>query len=124
MLIQESGVVFEIITADGIIRYISDTSQKVINYDPGSMIEKSVYDYYDHNEAAYLKSLICNAMENKTSTETGLISFSGKDNKLIYLEVHIQNLFGSPDYPGTGTEFSRCDRPHHYAAENRKASFL
>lgn len=105
MLIQESGVVFEIISADGIIRYISETSQKVINYDPGSMIGKSVYDYYDHNEAVYLKGLICSAMENKTSTETGLITFSGKGDKPIYLEVHIQNFLDHPIIQGLVLDF-------------------
>lgn len=105
MLIQESGVVFEIVTADGIIRYISDTSQKVINYDPGSMIGKSIYDYYDHDEAAYLKGLICSTMENKTSAETGLITFSGKGDKPIYLEVHIQNFLDHPIIQGLVLDF-------------------
>ena len=105
MLIQESGVVFEIINAEGIICYISDTSQKVINYDPGSMIGKSVYDYYDHDEAAYLKGLIYSAMENKARTETGVITFAGKGDKPIYLEVHIQNFLDHPIIQGLVLDF-------------------
>lgn len=105
MLIQESGMVFEIITADGIIRYISDTSQKVINYDPQSMIGKSVYDYYDHDEAAYLKGLICSAMENPRIPETGIITFVGAGDKPIYLEVHIQNFLDHPIIQGLVLDF-------------------
>lgn len=105
MLIQESGVVFEIISAAGIIRYISDTSQKVINYDPGSMIGKSVYDYYDHDEAAYLKGLIANAMENKMITETGIITFAKQADQPIYLEVHIQNFLDHPVIQGLVLDF-------------------
>jgi len=105
MLIQESGVVFEIITADGIIRYISDTSQKVINYDPETMIGKSVYDYYDHDEAAYLKGLIYSAMENRLLTETGIITFAGSSDKPIYLEVHIQNFLDHPIIQGLVLDF-------------------
>jgi diguanylate cyclase (GGDEF)-like protein/PAS domain S-box-containing protein len=105
MLIQESGVVFEIITAEGIIRYISDTSQKVINYDPQSMIGKSVYDYYDHDEAAYLKGLIQRARDNRVSTETGIITFVGPGGKLIYLEVHIQNFLDHPIIQGLVLDF-------------------
>ena len=105
MLIQESGVVFEIITADGVIRYISDTSRKVIDYDPDSMIGKSVYEYYNHDEAAYLKGLIHSAMENKAITETGIITFSGKGDKPIYLEVHIQNFLDHPIIQGLVLDF-------------------
>ena len=105
MLIQESGMVFEIIDENGIIKYISDTSQKVINYNPGSMIGKSVYNYYDHDEAAYLKGLIHSAMENKESPETGIITFGRKTEKPIYLEVHIQNFLDHPIIQGLVLDF-------------------
>lgn len=105
MLIQESGVVFEIISAAGIIRYISDTSQKVINYNPASMIGHSVYDYYDHDEGAYLKGLITNTMENPRATETGIITFAKQAEQPIYLEVHIQNFLDHPIIQGLVLDF-------------------
>ena len=105
MLIQESGVVFEIITATGIISYISDTSQKVINFDAEMMIGKSVYDYYDHDDAVYLRGLIDSAIENKAITETGIISFAGKTETPKYLEVHIQNFLDHPIIQGLVLDF-------------------
>ncbi len=105
MLIQESGVVFEIITADGFIKYISDTSKKVINYDAEGMVGKSFYDYYQPDEIPYLKELVQQAIENKESTPTGIITFKGKTDKPIYLEVHIQNFLNHPIIQGLILDF-------------------
>lgn len=105
MLIQESGVVFEIITEDGLVKYISDTSKKVINYDANGMIGKSIYDYYRSDELPYIKELIQRAIENKGSTQTGIITFERKADKPIYLEVHIQNFLSHPIIQGLILDF-------------------
>ncbi|WP_303870214.1 EAL domain-containing protein [Acetobacterium wieringae] len=105
ILVQESGVVFAIISEEGILSYISDTARKVISYHPGRMKGRLIYDFYEPDQAEALKAMIYAVITEPEQVQTGIISFSGQTDKAIYLEVHVRNFLAHPTIAGLVLDF-------------------
>ncbi|OXS25716.1 MAG: hypothetical protein BI182_16590 [Acetobacterium sp. MES1] len=105
ILVQESGVVFAIISEAGIISYISDTARKVISYHPGRMKGRLIYDFYEPDQAEVLKAMIDTVLNEPEQVQTGVISFAGQTDKAIYLEVHVRNFLSHPTIAGLVLDF-------------------
>lgn len=105
ILISESGMVFVILDANGIITYISDTSHKVVQFDSRDMIGRSIYDFFSNDPSELLKQLIFRCQDDPKSTETGIVNILLDNGKSIYLEVHVQNHLVHPVIKGLVLDF-------------------
>jgi len=95
VLVQESGDVYEIIEPDGTIKYISDTSTKVIKYRPEKLIGKKIYKFYEGAELKKLTKMVNNVLENPHIKDQQILIFKTKSGKKVYLEVVMQNLLNN-----------------------------
>ncbi|WP_170253946.1 EAL domain-containing protein [Acetobacterium paludosum] len=95
VLVQESGDVYEIIEPDGTIKYISDTSTKVIKYRPEKLIGKKIYKFYEGTELKKLMRMVNNVLENPQIKDQQILIFKTKSGKNVFLEVVMQNLLNN-----------------------------
>lgn len=105
VLIRESCDVFEILSADGTILYMSDASERVIGYRPEERVGRKVYEYYDGDEQRKVKEMIQSALTEKNKRVQGDVVFKTKFGKELYLQVHLQNLLHEPAVKGLVVNF-------------------
>ncbi|MGV8906460.1 MAG: EAL domain-containing protein [Acetobacterium sp.] len=105
VLMQESGVVFEIITPDGTIKYISETSEKVIKYKPEKLIGEKIYQFYEGEELKKLTRMVNFVRSDYDKKIQAVLTFKTKSQKNVYLEVSIQNLINNPVIQGIVLNF-------------------
>lgn len=100
ILVQESSDIFEIISPDGTIKYMSEAAKKVIGFSPAERIGRKVFEFYEGEELHKLTRMfnfVLNGFEEKTQEE---LLFKTKAGKNIYLEVYMQNLIHEPVIQG------------------------
>jgi diguanylate cyclase (GGDEF)-like protein/PAS domain S-box-containing protein len=105
ILVQESGDVFEIINPDGTVKYISETSKKVIHYEPEKMIGRKVYEFYKGKELKKIMEMVDFALKNPSKKTQNTVAFNKKNGDSVYLEVKIQNLLNNPVIDGLVLNF-------------------
>lgn len=105
VLVQESNDVFEILSPDGTILYISEASEKVNGYKPEERVGKKVYEYYEGEELQKVERMMSSVLNNpdrKVQDDVVIKTKSGKD---IHLEIHMQNLLNEPAIEGIVVNF-------------------
>lgn len=110
VLIQEANDVFEIITSDGTIVYLSDASERVIGYRPEERIGKKIFDYYKGDDLQTIKKMVAYVLRCPNKKAEGDITYKIKAGKVIYLEVHMQNLLDEPSIEGIVINFRDITR--------------
>ncbi len=105
ILVQESSDVFEIIDSNGIIKYISEASEKVIGYKPEERIGKNIYEYYVGKELNKVKDMVEVTLSGSCEIVKRDICFKTKSGNNIYLEVIMQNLLHDPSIEGIVINF-------------------
>ena len=110
VLVQESSDVFEIITPDGTIQYISEASEKVLGYKPEERIGRRVYEFYDEEEQKKVEEMINFVLNDEGQKKQGVVEFKTKTGKKINLEVHMQNLLHEPAVEGIVVNFRDITR--------------
>lgn len=100
VLVQESGDVYEIIKPDGTIKYISDTSTKVIKYKPEKLIGEKIYKFYEGEELKKLIRMVAFVAEDPSNKSREILAYQTMTGKNVYLEVTMQNLLGNPIIEG------------------------
>ncbi|KNZ41319.1 EAL domain-containing protein [Acetobacterium bakii] len=109
-LIEESETVYEIIEANGTIKYISDASTKVINYKPEKLIGEKIYKLYKGKELEKLAGMIDFVLENPSSKSQNVLTYKKKSGQNVYLEVSMQNLLGNPAIEGILLSFTNVTK--------------
>jgi len=105
VLVQESGDVFEIISPDGTIKYISETSEKVIKYKPEKLIGEKIYKFYEGEELEKLTQMVNFVLEDSSNKIQNVLTFKTKSGKNVYLELNMQNLLDNPVIEGIVLNF-------------------
>lgn len=105
VLVQESNDVFEIITPDGIIKYISPSSEKITGYKPEERIGKNAFGFHDGEGRQKLTKMINFILNEPSKKVQGDIIFKAKEGNNIYLEVVMQNLLHEPAVEGIAVNF-------------------
>lgn len=105
VLMQESGVVFEIITPDGTIKYISETSEKVIKYKSEKLVGEKIYQFYEGEELMKLTAMVKYVAEAPENKIQKILTFKTKSKKDVHLEVSMQNLLNNPVIQGIVLNF-------------------
>lgn len=104
-LIREAEEVFEIVSPSGEILFISDAVERVLGFDVEECIGKKLYDFYEHTEVNYIRDMIEEVLEEPDKKVSRDISFTMKNGKRIYLELHMQNLLNHPVIHGIIVSF-------------------
>lgn len=100
VLIQSSNDVFEIIKPDGTIVYMNDVSEKIMGYKQKERLGKKIFDYYKGNEYQKIKRMVEFVLENPDKKAEGDLIFKTSSGKMVYLEVHMQNLLNETSIEG------------------------
>lgn len=82
VLVQESGDVFEIITSDWTIKYISETSEKGIKYKPEKLIGEKIYKFYEGEELEKLNKMVNFVLEDSSNKIQEILSFKTRSGEL------------------------------------------
>ncbi|NLK73563.1 MAG: EAL domain-containing protein [Clostridiales bacterium] len=100
VLVQEASDVFEIISSDGTIQYISEASERVIGYKPEERIGKKIFDFYQGEQRQKATEMFNRALNNPEEKILEDLVFNKKNGGSIYLSVYMQNLIHDPVIEG------------------------
>lgn len=99
-LVRKAHEVFEIITPETDILYISDAVYDVIGYTPEECIGLKLYDFHQNMNITVIKAMIEEVMASPTTIVTKDLPFKTKQGAQIHLEVRMQNLLTDPAIGG------------------------
>ncbi|MGI6777536.1 MAG: EAL and GGDEF domain-containing protein [Acetivibrionales bacterium] len=105
VLVQESTDVFEIIAADGTIKYISNTIEKVLGCKPEERIGKKVFEFYEGEELQKLTKMVESVLNVPAKIVKEDIVLKTESGKEIFLEVNMKNLLSEPYVQGIVLNF-------------------
>lgn len=105
ILIQESSDAFGIITADGIIKYISQASERVIGYKPEACIGKKVHEFFEGAELERVAGMMDFLLQEPRREMKGDMCFRLKDGTVHHLDVYAKNLVFEPAVGGIAVTF-------------------
>lgn len=105
VMVQESGDVFEIIASDGTIKYISETSEKVVKYKAEKLIGEKIYKFYEGEELEKLTKMVDFVLVDPRNKTRQVLTFKTKSLKNVHLEVNMQNLLDNPVIEGIVLNF-------------------
>lgn len=110
VLVHESSDVFEIITPDGTIKYISEAVEKVIGNKPEERIGRKVYEFYEREGQHKLKRMVDFVLDDPGKKVQDDVILKSKSGKEIYLEVEMHNLLNEPAIEGILINFKDITR--------------
>lgn len=105
VLVENSNDIFEIITPDGTIKFVSSAIEKVLGEKAKDRLGKKVYDFYESSEREKLKKIVDKALRNPGKDMQETLTYKDKDGKVKYLEFNLKNLTGDPSVEGIIVSF-------------------
>ena len=99
-LVKESSDIISILEGNGIIRYSSNSTEKILGYDPLDIEGKSIFDFIHPKYVKGFKSLFKKSLKEKERHFTSEYLFQHVNGHWIYLEVVGTNLLSDPDVNG------------------------
>ena len=99
-LVKESWDVFEIIEADGTIKYISEAVENVIGFKVEERIGKNVLDFYEGEEREKLSRMIEETIKEPRKKVKGTLVLKSKTGEEVYLEAIMKNAMSKPSIQG------------------------
>jgi len=116
-LIKESVDVFEILDKEGKSLYISDAAERITGFKPEERLGKSIFSFYEEDEAAKLEEMLKNVLNNPHKKEIRDIQCITKKGKKVYFEFYMQNFIDDPAIEGIVVNFR--DVTNRVRNENR-----
>lgn len=104
-LIQESNDVFEILSPDGTILYISNAVERVMGYRTDERIGRKIFEFYEGTELEKIRKMTELVLSEPSKRVKGGLVFATKSGESINLEVHMQNLLQEPSVQGIVVNF-------------------
>lgn len=109
-LIQESNDGFEIIDSNGVIKYTSESVEKITGYKPEERIGKIIYEFFVGEELEKVVKMVEFVLNDSSKKVQGDIIFRTKHGDDIYLDVYMQNLLHEPSVEGIVVNFRDITR--------------
>lgn len=100
VLVQESSDVFEIISPDGTIQYISPAVEKFTGYKPEERIGRSAFEFVEEKEKPKMMKMLEYSLNNPNETVKGDIIVEINSEKKMYLELSMSNQLAEPSIHG------------------------
>lgn len=100
VLVQESSDVFEIISPDGTIQYISPAIEKIIGAKPEERVGQKAFDYIEGKEKLNFDKMLESVLKNPEKKVRGDIVIKSLDGKDIYLTLAMSNQLEEPSIQG------------------------
>ena len=104
-IIKESKEGFEIVDMNGIIRYSSDSTQKITGYSPKEMINKTIYRLFTGKDLEIIKSMVEDISVSPNKSIESEVSILSKDGENIFVEVYMTNQLYEPSIRGIVVNF-------------------
>ncbi len=100
ILVRESSDLYEIIDADGILKYISESVKKITGYSQDELLGKNIYDLFHGKDLQRLIEMRDYVLANIDKKIQGDLVFNTKDNRKVHLDTIMQNLLDEPSIEG------------------------
>ena len=100
VLVQDSNDVFEIVTPDGTIEYVSPAIEKILGYKTEERIGKKTFELFQGNEKLRFLQMLKLVLENPKEKVQGNFITNTKDGKEIYIDVVMSNKLSEPAIRG------------------------
>lgn len=107
-LIEESETVYEIISPEGIITFISDAATKVVHYQPDKLIGEKIFKFYQDEDLKKLKGMISYVLANPGAKTQNILTYKKKTGERVHLEVNMRNLISHPAIEGIILSFTNA----------------
>lgn len=104
-LIEESVDVFEILDEDGIVQYISETSERITGFSPEVKLGKSIFTFYEETEAIKLREMMREVSKEDFLKATRDIRLTSKDGGSLYVEFTMRNYLRDSAVQGIVVNF-------------------
>lgn len=105
VLVQESNDVYEILSPDGTILYISDAVERVMGYRPDERIGKRIFEFYDGADLEKIRKMIELVLSEFGKKIQGELTFVTKLGERVNLELYMQNLLHDSSINGIVVNF-------------------
>ena len=106
VLVQDSNDIFQIITPDGRIKYISQAVEKIIGYDPNTMKDTNIFDYFEGNEKIKLIKMLKLTLNISGFKVKEQINMKSRIGNEVFLELTMSNLLSEPAIQGIVLKWS------------------
>ncbi len=100
VLVQQSSDVFEIISPDYIILYISPAVEKIIGYTPEERIGKSALEFLEEEQRQSFTKRVEHVLEFPEARSEGDLILKNIEGKESYLTYTVSNQLGEPSVQG------------------------
>lgn len=100
VLVQQSSDVFEIISPDFTIQYISPAVEKIIGYPPEERIGKNALEFIEEEQKQRFMKMVDYVIEYPEEQMQGDITFKNKNGKISYLTYTMTNQLSEPCIQG------------------------
>jgi len=104
-LIENALDVITVLSRDGIIRYESDSIERMLGYKPGELIGKSLFDFIHPDDVPNVISTFNNGLQIPGCTTSLEFRFQHKNSSWRNLETIGQNLLDNPSVEGIVLSF-------------------
>lgn len=101
----KSNDVFEILSPDGTIKYISEACERVTGYKAEECINNKVFEFFEGVELNKMKNMLEAVLSDAGKEIRDVVMFRNKENKEVYLELSMKNLVNEPGIEGIVVNF-------------------
>ncbi|MFH1338400.1 MAG: PAS domain S-box protein, partial [Candidatus Omnitrophota bacterium] len=99
-LIQNSSDIILILDADGVIRYISPSVERILGYKPEEMIGKSEFVYFHPEDVAPTQDVLANLTQQPGVNISVIFRVLRANGQYAYMEFVANNLLEDPKING------------------------
>ncbi len=100
VLVENSNDIIEIVSSEGIIKYISPATEKVFGAKPEELLGKNAFEFIPENEKHKIYAMLIKIREEPKKTVKDDIKILTPAGKEIYAEITLKNQLSEPAING------------------------
>ncbi|MBR0597416.1 EAL and GGDEF domain-containing protein [Sinanaerobacter chloroacetimidivorans] len=100
VLVQQSSDVFEIISPDGTIQFISPAVEKITGYKPEERIGKNTLEFLEEGQRANFSKMMEYVLQNPDEKIDGDFTVRNFEGREVYLALSMSNQLSEPSIQG------------------------
>lgn len=99
-IIKESKEGYEIVDANGIIRYSSESVKRIVGYTPEEILNTTIYKYFTGEDLEIIRNMMKYISINPSKSIESRLSLKNAKGEEIYLEIYMINQYYEPSIRG------------------------
>jgi PAS domain S-box/PAS domain S-box/PAS domain S-box len=92
LFVEKSQEVITIVNTDGEVTYASESAGRILDYDPGVLLNENLFDYVHPDDRKAVIESFYTAVDQESSDVEIECRFQMPDGDWCYLEIHCRNL--------------------------------